>query len=137
MNSPPVTVIMHKFRVLWSNCFVRMHTKSNFVARVLPSSSDIFFYTLEFNSSMFGICSFRFIVISLKCRESSAILIDLSFFTVIIAGLTKQTSVILIALSKYQFCISRFITLATCSCKYIGIGRLFCCITCASFSYRP
>ena len=52
---------------------------------------------------MFGICAFLLIVASFKFLESSAIFTDLSFFTMMTAGLAKQSSVISVALSKYPF----------------------------------
>ena len=86
---------------------------------------------------MFGICAFRFTVTSLSFHESSAILIDLSFFTVITAGLTKQSMVISVALSRFPFFINRFSPFVTCACRCIGIGRPFCCSICApSFRYN-
>ena len=78
---------------------------------------------------MFGICAFLFIVTSLSFRYSSAKLIDSSFFNVVTAFLTKQSSVNSLAFSKYPFFFRRFNSFATCSCNYLGIGLLFCCIT--------
>ena len=40
---------------------------------------------------------------SLSFLESGAILIDLSFFTVITAGLTDRSSAVSVTLSRYQF----------------------------------
>ena len=48
---------------------------------------------------MLGICAFLLMVISLSFRESNAIFTDLSFFSVITAGLTKQISSMLLAFS--------------------------------------
>ena len=57
---------------------------------------------------MYGICAFPFIATSFIIRESGAILTLLSFFTVNTAGLTKQSSVISVALSRYPISINRF-----------------------------
>ena len=68
---------------------------------ISPSfTCDFFLDILDINSSMFGICAFRLIVASFNFLESIAILIDLSFFTVSTAGLTKQSSLISVARSK-------------------------------------
>ena len=80
---------------------------------------------------MFGICALRLIVTLFSFRESSAILIEMSSFTVITAELTKQSSVISVALSRYPFSIIRFSSFAICSCKCIDIDHPFCCIICA------
>ena len=75
---------------------------------------------------------FRFIIVtSFNFPESNAILIDLSFFTVITAGLTKQSSVISVDRSRYPLSINRFNSFATCSCRCIS--RPFCCTICAPF----
>ena len=109
-----------------------MHNRSQaLLLRFLSSTSDIFLEIRDINSSIFGICAFRFTVISFTFMESSAIFIDLSFFTVITAGLTKQFLVISVAFSTYPCFIKNFSSCATWSCRCIAIGRPFCCIICA------
>ena len=61
--------------------------------------SELFLEIRDISSSIYSICAFLFIVISFIFLESRSIFIDLSFFTVITAGLTKQSSVIYVALS--------------------------------------
>ena len=130
MNSWPVTVKMHSFFDCSSNfSYPWAQSKSNFVIIVSSSvSSDIFRFIHDISSSMFGICVFRFIVASFSFFESNALFIDLCFFTVITAGLTKQSSVISVALSRYLFFINLFISSAISFCRWIGIGLSFCCI---------
>ena len=84
------------------------------------------------SSSLFGICVFRFTGISFSFRESKAIFTDLSFFTVITAGLTKQFSLMFVTFSMCPFFFSFSISLPTAGCRCIGIGRHFCCIHLAS-----
>ena len=69
-----------------NNCIVR--------SRVI--STEIWFSS----SSIFGICGLILIQLSFSFRESSAIFTDLSLFTVITTGDTKQSSSTSFILSK-------------------------------------
>ena len=78
-----------------------MRNPSRILKSILGLLGRLFFFEiLEINSSVFGICAFRFTVICLGFLEPSAIFTDLSFFTVMTAGLTKQFSSILL---YYQY----------------------------------
>ena len=55
------------------------------------------------NASIFGMCGLFLIQLSFSFRESSAIFTDLSFFTVITTGDTKQSSSKTVSLLSVQF----------------------------------
>ena len=69
-------------------------------------------------SSAFFCCSFSFL-------RSNVIFTDLSFFTVMTAGLTKQSSDISVAFSRYPWSINRFNSFASCSWRLLELALLF------------
>ena len=78
------------------------------------------------SSSMFGICGLILMQLSFSFQESNAILTDLSLFTVITAGDTKQSSSTSFIFSKCPDLISFSNSLPTFSCRCSGTGRAFC-----------
>ena len=88
------------------------------------SSVDIWFIS----SSIFGIWGRFFMQLSLSLRESSAIFTDLSCFTVMTTGETKQSSSIVSNRSRCPDFISRSSSFFTSFCRWYGIGLAFCWI---------
>ena len=134
MNSPPVPVNIHRFLASSSNLiWPYAYSKSSFVIQISPSFSfDISRDILDISTSMIGIWIFLCVVASFNFLESKSYFIVLSFFTVMTAGLTQQSSEITVSLSKKPFLISRLIPSGTWSSWCICIGVPFCCIIFAS-----
>ena len=75
---------------------------------------------------MFGMCGLILTQLSFSFREFSAIFTDLSFFTVITTGDTKQSSSTSFIFSKCPALISFSSSLPTSTCRCNGTGRAFC-----------
>ena len=128
---------MHKFCFRHPVKFDHMHSRNLILLTIFRllflRIFCLIFSILVFPCLAFGL--FFFFVASFNFLESKAVFTDLSFFTVITAGLTKQFSVISFALSRFPFFINGLIPSSTWSCKCIGIGLPICCINFAS-SFR-
>ena len=95
---------------------------NNCNARSRVISTDIWFS----NSSIFGMCGLRLMQLSFSFQESNAIFTDLTFFTVITTGDTKQSSSTLFTFSRCPAFISFSNSRPTSSCRCSGIGLAFC-----------
>ena len=77
------------------------------------------------NSSMFGIFGLIFTELSFIFLETNAIFTDLSFFTMISTGETKQSSSTCFTFFRFPVFISFSNSLPTSSCRCNGIGLAF------------
>ena len=75
---------------------------------------------------MFGICGLILMQLSFSFRESNAVFTDLTLFTVITTGDTKQSSSTSFIFSQCPDLISFSSSLPTSSCRCSGTGQAFC-----------